>query len=138
MPTLTYDGQSFSWNGRRLWLVGVNLEYALLARERWHDAIASLRQMGFNTIRASVPWCMHEVRRGRFDFGGGLDLAAFARECRAQGMHLVLRVGPVVGEPFTCRGFAPGSLASHAGRPPPSNGSPTTGPMRSTRCMPCA
>ena len=117
MPTLTYDGQSFSWNGRRLWLVGVNLEYALLARERWHDAIASLRQMGFNTIRASVPWCLHEVRRGRFDFAGGLDLAAFARECRAQGMHLVLRIGPVVGEPFDGGGL-PAWLASEPGAKP--------------------
>ena len=39
---------------------------------------------------------------------------------------------------FTCRGLAPGSAGNHAGNPPPSNGSPTTGPMRSTRCMPCA
>jgi len=117
MPTLTYDGQSFSWNGRRLWLVGVNLEYALLARERWHDAIASLRQMGFNTIRASVPWCMHEARRGKFDFANGLDLAAFARECRAQGMHLLLRIGPVVGEPFDGGGL-PAWLASEPGVKP--------------------
>ena len=100
MPTLTYDSQSFTWNGKRLWLVGVNLEYALLAPERWKQAIASLKQMGFNTIRASVPWCVHEVRRGRFNFSGALDVAAFGRECRAQGMHLVLRIGPVVGEPF--------------------------------------
>ncbi len=117
MPTLTYDGQSFSWNGRRLWLVGVNLEYALLARERWHDAIASLRQMGFNTIRASVPWCMHEARRGKFDFANGLDLSAFARECRAQGMHLLLRIGPVAGEPFDGGGL-PAWLASEPGVKP--------------------
>ena len=51
MPTLTYDSQSFSWNGRRLWLVGVNLEYALLAPERWKQAIASLKQSG-----TSVMW----------------------------------------------------------------------------------
>ena len=114
MPTLTFDGQSFSWNGRRLWLVGANLEYALLPRERWCDAIASLRQMGFNTIRASVPWCLHEVRRGRFDFAAGLDVAAFARECRTQGMHLILRIGPVVGEPFDGGGL-PAWLASEPG-----------------------
>jgi hypothetical protein len=114
MPTLTFDGQSFSWNGRRLWLVGANLEYALLPRERWCDAITSLRQMGFNTIRASVPWCLHEVRRGRFDFAAGLDVAAFARECRTQGMHLILRVGPVVGEPFDGGGL-PAWLASEPG-----------------------
>jgi hypothetical protein len=111
MPSLSYDGQSFTWNGRRLWLVGANLEYSLLARERWRDAVTSLRQMGFNTIRASVPWCLHEVRRGRFDFTAGLDVAAFARECRSQGVHLVLRIGPVVGEPFDGGGL-PAWLAS--------------------------
>ena len=114
MPTLTYDSQSFSWNGRRLWLVGANLEYTLLAPERWAQAVASLKQMGFNTIRASVPWCLHEARRGRFDFAGGLDVAAFARTCRAQGMHLVLRIGPVVGEPFDGGGL-PAWLASEPG-----------------------
>ena len=114
MPTLTFDGQSFSWNGRRLWLVGANLEYALLPRERWRDAMASLRQMGFNTIRASVPWCLHEVRRGRFDFSEGLDVAAFVRECRTQGMHVLLRIGPVVGEPFDGGGL-PAWLASETG-----------------------
>ena len=117
MPTLTYDSQSFSWNGKRLWLVGVNLEYALLAPERWKQAIASLKQMGFNTIRASVPWCLHEVRRGRFGFTHGLDVAAFARECRAQGMHLVLRIGPVVGEPFDGGGL-PAWLPAEPGAKP--------------------
>jgi len=105
MPTLNYDGSSFIWNTRRLWLVGANLEYALLAPERWSSAIASLKQMGINTIRASVPWCLHEISRDRFRFDHALDLAAFTGECTAQGMHLVLRIGPVVGEPFDCGGI---------------------------------
>ena len=114
MPSVSFDGQSFSWNGRRLWLVGANLEYALMAPERWSTAIGSLRQMGFNTIRASVPWCLHECRRGRFDFAGGLDVGAFLRECRAQGMHVLLRLGPVVGEPFDGGGL-PAWLAAEPG-----------------------
>ena len=114
MPSISFDGQSFSWNGRRLWLVGANLEYALMAPERWTTAIGALRQMGFNTIRASVPWCLHECRRGRFDFSVGLDVASFLRECRMQGMHVILRLGPVVGEPFDGGGL-PAWLAAEPG-----------------------
>lgn len=116
MPSVSFDGQSFMWNGRRLWLVGVNLEYSLLAPERWDTAIGSLRQMGFNTIRASVPWCLHECRRGRFDFKGRLDVGAFLRACRTQGMHVILRIGPVVGEPFDGGGL-PAWIAAETGRP---------------------
>ena len=116
MPSVSFDGQSFMWNGRRLWLVGANLEYSLVAPERWDTAIASLRQMGFNTIRASVPWCLHECRRGRFDFKGRLDVAAFLRACRGQGMHVILRIGPVVGEPFDGGGL-PAWIAAETGRP---------------------
>jgi hypothetical protein len=50
MPSLSYDSQSFIWNGNRLWMIGVNVEYALLAPERWRAALLSLKQMGFNTI----------------------------------------------------------------------------------------
>ena len=100
MPSLSYDSQSFIWNGNRLWMIGVNVEYALLAPERWRAALLSLKQMGFNTIRTSAPWCLHEPRAGRTDFTGALDVGAFVRLCGELGLHVVLRIGPVVGEPF--------------------------------------
>ena len=100
MPSLSYDSQSFIWNGNRLWMIGVNVEYALLAPERWRAALLSLKQMGFNTIRTSAPWCLHEPRLGRMDFTGALDVGAFVRLCGELGLHVVLRMGPVVGEPF--------------------------------------
>ena len=100
MPSLSYDSQSLIWNGNRLWMIGVNVEYALLAPERWRAALLSLKQMGFNTIRTSVPWCLHEPRAGRMDFAGALDVGAFVRLCGELGLHVVLRIGPVVGESF--------------------------------------
>jgi hypothetical protein len=100
MPSLTYDSQSFIWNGRRLWISGASLEYSLLAPSRWRPSLLALRRMGFNTIRTSVPWCLHEAREGRMDFTGSLDAAAFIGLCRELGLHVVLRIGPVVGEPF--------------------------------------
>jgi hypothetical protein len=100
MPSLSYDSQSLIWNGNRLWMIGVNVEYALLAPERWRAALLSLKQMGFNTIRTSAPWCLHEPRLGSMDFIGALDVGAFVRLCGELGLHVVLRMGPVVGEPF--------------------------------------
>ena len=100
MPSLSYDSQSFIWNGNRLWMIGVNVEYALLAPERWRAALLSLKQMGFNIIRTSAPWCLHEPRAGRMDFTGALDIGSFVRLCGELGLHVVLRMGPVVGQPF--------------------------------------
>ncbi len=81
-------------------MIGVNVEYALLAPERWRAALLSLKQMGFNTIRTSVPWCFHEPRMDRMNFTGALDVGAFVGLCGELGLHVVLRIGPVVGEPF--------------------------------------
>ena len=105
MPSLSYDSQSFIWNGNRLWMIGVNVEYALLAPERWRAALLSLKQMGFNTIRTSAPWCLHEPRAGRMDFTSALDVGAFVRLCGELGLRVVLRIGPVVGESFDGNGL---------------------------------
>ena len=34
MPAVTYDGQSFMLDGRRVWIVSAAVEYARVARDR--------------------------------------------------------------------------------------------------------
>lgn len=100
MPNVTYDGQSFLINGRRQWLVGASVQYALTPPSTWAGLIAAAKQGGFNLIDTSVPWNRHEPRPGRFDFSGTGDLRRFVTLCGAAGMKVLLRVGPNIGPAY--------------------------------------
>jgi len=97
MPTVSYDGQSLILNGRRFWLCGASIPYALLPRDRWEAALDNVAQAGFNIVETGVPWLLHEARPGRIDFSGGLDIAAFLRLCGDRGLRVLLRAGPFIG-----------------------------------------
>ena len=97
MPSVTFDGQSFTVRNRKVWLVAAGLEYALTPRSRWASSLAAARRAGFNTIVTSVPWGLHEPSPDRFDFADGLDVAAFAKECATHDLMLAVRLGPSVG-----------------------------------------
>ena len=105
MPSVTYDGQSFLQGGRRLWLVGAAVEYAALRREAWQPVLSTLRQAGFNAIRTSAPWHLHEPSPGTFRFEGNLDVAAFIGLAAELGMMVLLRVGPAVGSGWSGSGL---------------------------------
>ncbi len=100
MPNVTYDGQSFLINGRRLWLVGASIQYSLSAPSTWPDLIRDAKLAGFNLIDTSVPWSRHEPRPGRFDFAGPNDLRRFVTLCGEVGMRVLLRIGPNIGGAF--------------------------------------
>ena len=100
MVSVTYDGQSFSLEGRRIWILGAAIEYTRVPPEYWADRIAAASQAGFNTISTSCPWLVHEPRKGRFSFHGQSDVRRFVELCAAAGMWVLLRPGPFVGTTF--------------------------------------
>ncbi|WP_392507707.1 beta-galactosidase [Naumannella halotolerans] len=52
--------------------------------------------MGLNTIETYVPWNLHELRPGRLDFTGGLDLERFLDLIAAEDLHAIVRPGPYI------------------------------------------
>jgi hypothetical protein len=107
MPSITFDGQSFIIDGKRLWLVGGTVHYARLNRDQWADRIRLAKLAGLNTITTSVVWARHEPRPGTFDFSGDNDLRHFVQLVHQAGLHCVLRLGPYVGEGFDFGGLPP-------------------------------
>ena len=79
MPSVTYNGQSFAIDGRRLWILGASIDYARVPSAMWAERIAAARQAGFNAIATACPWSLHEPRRGRYHFQGDADI----RRCPA-------------------------------------------------------
>ena len=105
MANVTYDGQSFSIDSRRVWVLGASIEYARVPPEVWADRIAAARQAGFNTIATPCPWFVHEPRKGRFSFHGSTDVRRFVELCGEAGMWVMLRPGPFVGAQYDAGGL---------------------------------
>jgi hypothetical protein len=105
MASVAYDGQSFSIDGRRVWILGASVEYARVPPGAWADRIAAARQAGFNTVATCCPWLEHEPRKGRFSFHGTTDIRRFIELCGAAGMWVMLRPGPYIGGHYDAGGL---------------------------------
>ena len=54
------------------------------------------KAMGINTIGTYVFWNLHEPEKGKFDFSGNNDIAAFVRTAKEEGLWVILRPSPYV------------------------------------------
>jgi beta-galactosidase len=69
------------------------------------DAIASLK---LRLVDVYVPWGIHEIEPGKFDFGEAnprLDVARFVRMAGERGLKVVLRPGPHINAELTYFGL---------------------------------
>ncbi|GAA5206137.1 beta-galactosidase [Microbacterium kyungheense] len=79
----------------RPWLpVSGELHYSRVPRERWTERLRLMRAGGITVVATYVLWLHHEPVRGEASFDGGLDVAAFVDAARAEGLEVVLRIGP--------------------------------------------
>ncbi len=113
MASISYDGQSFTINGHRRWLVGAVIDPGRLPRCDWLDRIRAARQAGFNTIIVRLSWAQHEPEQGKFDFTGHLDVRHFVQLIAAEGMLAILRPGPFVGADWDAGGLPGWLIDSH-------------------------
>ncbi|MEX2671604.1 MAG: beta-galactosidase [Phycisphaeraceae bacterium] len=107
MANISFDGQSFSIDGRREWLVSGAIHYARVPEALWRDRIRAARQAGLNTIQTSVFWHQHEPQPGVFRFEGQHDLRRFVEMIAEEGMRCVLRPGPFVNAAADMGGLPP-------------------------------
>lgn len=107
MASITFDGQSFMIDGRRIWLVGGSIAYTRTPRNQWADRIAAAKHAGLNTITTTVHWARHEPRPGQFDFAGDADLKHFVELVGKAGLSLILRMGPYVDAGLDLGGLPP-------------------------------
>ncbi|MGB0767397.1 MAG: beta-galactosidase [Phycisphaeraceae bacterium] len=105
MPTVSYDSQSFSIDGRRVWLVSGSVHYARIPQKSWRDRIKAAKQAGLNCIETPVFWNAHEKSPGEFNFSGDLDLKLFVQTVAREGLYCILRPGPYVGSSWDFGGL---------------------------------
>ena len=86
--------QYFTKNGKPFLPVAGELHFSRLPRERWREALLAMRECGVNTVSTYVFWNHHNEEKGKFDFSGNRDIAAFLSLCRSLSLPVVLRIGP--------------------------------------------
>jgi beta-galactosidase len=105
MPTISYDGQSFIIDGRRVWLVSGAIHYARVPRGLWRSRIRAAKQAGLNCIETYCFWNVHEPQPGVFNFEGDADIRAFVEMIASEGMMCILRPGPYICAEWDFGGF---------------------------------
>ncbi|HYE03220.1 MAG TPA: beta-galactosidase, partial [Phycisphaerales bacterium] len=111
MASITYDGQSFLIDGRRVWIVSGSVAYFRVPRAQWAARLAAAKHAGLNCIETPVVWARHEPRQGHLDFTGENDLRHFVQLIAQAGMYCILRPGPYVGQGLDLGGLPPWLLA---------------------------
>ncbi len=89
-------------------LYGAAVHYWRLERDLWDKILDNVHGMGFTTISIYIPWEVHEIRRGSFDFGQGdpkKDIDAFLSLCEKKDFNIVVRPGPQINSELTWFGY---------------------------------
>jgi beta-galactosidase len=100
------------------------MHYWRVEPARWDACLRAMHDTGFTIIDTYVPWRVHEVAAGKYDWTGERDLARFITAARAAGLAVVLRPGPAVNAELTSFGIPDRVLADPACQARTAQGTP--------------
>ncbi len=84
------------------------IHYWRLERELWPQILDRVQELGFGMVETYIPWSVHEIAPGCFDWGttdARKDVEAFLRLCEARGLWVLVRPGPLINAELTNFGF---------------------------------
>ena len=96
---------AFRVDGSPAELYGGAMHYWRLDHDTWSGILDHVVAMGFTTISIYIPWEVHEVERGVFDFSGNKDIDAFLTLIESKGLRIVVRPGPQINSELTWFGY---------------------------------
>jgi beta-galactosidase len=94
--TFTLADSTFLLDGKSFQMISGELHYPRIPREAWRHRMRMAKAMGLNTIGTYVFWNVHEPEKGKYDFSGNNDIAAFVKIAQEEGLWVVLRPSPYV------------------------------------------
>jgi beta-galactosidase len=94
--TFTLGDSVFLLDNKPFQMICGEMHYTRIPREAWRQRMRMAKAMGLNTIGTYVFWNIQEPEKGKFDFSGNNDIAAFVRTAREEGLWVVLRPSPYV------------------------------------------
>lgn len=107
--TVSHDHRALTLDGRRTLVLSGAVHYPRSTPGMWPGILRHAKASGLNTVETYIFWNLHERRPGVLDFSGRLDLVRFCRLAQAEGLHVILRIGPYICAETNFGGF-PGWL----------------------------
>lgn len=102
---VSWDGHSLMFDGQRVCLVMGEAHYSRIPAEEWQQEVHKMKEGGVNIMATYVFWNHIEERKGIFDWSGQRNLRRFLEVCKAEGMPVVLRMGPWCHGEVRCGGL---------------------------------
>jgi beta-galactosidase len=102
------ENQRLLVEGEPVSLFSASFQYWRSIPSAWQRCLRVIRDMGFHVIETYMPWSVHELARGKFDFGSrepARDIARFLDLCAAEGIQVLARPGPHINAELTYFGF---------------------------------
>lgn len=112
--SVSVANREFRVDGAPVSLYGGAVHYWRLDRDKWDGILQSVKDLGFTMISIYIPWEVHEIERGVFDFGTTdprLDIEAFLSLCEDKELQIVVRPGPQINSELTWFGYPKRILA---------------------------
>ena len=84
------------------------VHYFRLKPSAWRPALSALKSLGLHMVETYVPWGVHELRDGSYDFGQydpQKDLGAFLDLAHSLGLYAFVRPGPNINAELTYFGL---------------------------------
>jgi beta-galactosidase len=134
-------GRALQLGQQQLPLYSGAVHYFRLKPSAWRPALEALKSLGLSMVETYVPWGVHELRDGSYDFGQydpQKDLGAFLDLAQSLGLFAFVRPGPNINAELTDFGLPRRVLSDEAcqarsarGRPLPFIAPPRMFPVPS-------
>lgn len=97
-------GRALRIGARDVPLYSGAMHYWRLERDAWRPALQEIQNLGMSIVETYVPWGVHELTRGHFDFGERdprNDLGAFLDLVHELKLSAIVRPGPHINAELT-------------------------------------
>ncbi|MCM8801801.1 MAG: beta-galactosidase [Candidatus Omnitrophica bacterium] len=90
-------------------IFGGEIQYFRLKEKYWEKIVERLKESGLNFVSTYVPWGLHEIKKGIFDFEGRqsekTNLVKFLEIIKKYKLKLAIRPGPFICNEFLYGGY---------------------------------
>ncbi len=106
MRTISVVPEGLDLGGEILPLHSGEIHYLRHDPQHWPLLLDRVVEMGFRVICTYIPWSIHEITCGRFDFEQDeKDVTSFLKLCHARGLKVMVRPGPHINAEMTYFGY---------------------------------
>ena len=91
---VSWDRHTLLFDGHHVCPVMGEIHYSRVPADEWATEVRKMHEGGVTIIAAYVFWNHIEEVENQFDWSGQRDLRRFLEVCKAEGLPVVLRLGP--------------------------------------------